>query len=1409
MFRKPSIRAAPVDDDDDDDSISINSTESSQYSESREFEVERVLAEKTDNGKKLYLLEWKGYPLNRATWEPKDHIYDHNILVHWKETKSRESRGVAQPFNIKKFEADVEKLAEEKAERHRQRKLKRRRSGLPVSESDSESYYLASDSDSVEEAIAAEDERDDDPGRKNSHKPPPKPNKPPKMQSIRDKGSQLSDTNPKHPPSSLPLGEPVSGRGSHQLPANSGSNELLPQRASKATPTRKKLSVSAKENSKDLSKPDNSSSRLDGPSVPAGRGKGASRGGSIIQKNVFAIRNLPRKRSTLLQTSADPTKEMKHFKNMHIVRKAELASRALEDAAPDINAAGGLFRPGEASTFRHLKVADLRRNSATSVTRHGPTEEPHTSQKDSLSSTREIEAAPSKPALVQTPVQKPYLGPEVCYYWNSKGSCAKGYLCTYMHRNEPGVPVAPNPSDKRDHDRQHTAVDDTGLSNSTSRDGSVSENASSTHAGQESQHRPTLQNDRPVSIAPAGSWVTASENAQVCWFWHTRGDCSKGELCRFRHTDDQSIPLAPDPSRPAPVPEHAHPPSRRPTSDRNIKVCPFWKRGDCHHGTTCWYFHDVPDRPEPEPPYQVPEADRPSIHPSRLAILQQESSQCVPATQMDNHIGFREHDSTELFPPVSSPRRQNPGLDLNQLGMTEGNPSTPKPVTASAVERSKISIEDYRQNQAAKAQGSRTKLVTFGMYEQQPLLLDTGDTCLEAQHPLYQLFLSLPHIQFDQVCIAQDFGSQRSVLQRHVLWDGSLSPVDTGDLEASKIIDDIVKDLRLRASGLICFTAPFVILCYPARAEEWGFIDCSPYPREVRLRYLLFQTNLNIDSCFAIPVKDIVGLRPPYRKALMYKIHGLSIEKLIPLLEKGHSCYNFYLLFPPTANETAHFITQWLRSSGHGCKVYSSEAEGSWDFVVNTSTILACAVLIHESVAAEIYRLPLLQEVLRKSKKVFTFWYVSDSVPPFPTFPSVLELDHSNSGQVTATRLFPHGAIIFLAPGFLIAEPERTYELLKWFFHKKLDSVTPGTWKLASCYSLADYLLNLANAKALERQRFYEENYDKPSKDAEANQRGLGFESCQLRYKIHTFLVGALYTRDISKRAPPRDCFDYYSGIPDELESPIIYADRYIDADDEQAQIKWFAGWAMGRLDLFRKFTVIGTGPGSANKSTRLKALPTMTANSSPQSDLAMSPSKQASPSTIIPATNSGPHRQNSQSALNSAMQKALAVAAKFHASNPASPNSTPQPVISESIAKNHNGNVANEAVRKEILDKPGYVAPGAIQMSRGRRIVDGKPHLEPGEIADSTSINGASAASTPPDGDRMEIDSAPVSATKNIDQHSAESCEGTAGVEWKKVQFEPTTEWYKRMKDNGDGWEHIMVDGWEQGWTYLGVAKK
>lgn len=153
----------------DDDAISLTSTVVSEYGSDQEFSVDKILAEKTEGKKRKYLILWENYPLEKATWEPHKNIND-EILEAWKERKSRESKGLDEPFNVAKFGALLARLAAEKADRRRRRKSKRKRLGRTVSPSPSE----ADDSDSSVEAVEDNEVEEVKPGTKRKSKSPPK-----------------------------------------------------------------------------------------------------------------------------------------------------------------------------------------------------------------------------------------------------------------------------------------------------------------------------------------------------------------------------------------------------------------------------------------------------------------------------------------------------------------------------------------------------------------------------------------------------------------------------------------------------------------------------------------------------------------------------------------------------------------------------------------------------------------------------------------------------------------------------------------------------------------------------------------------------------------------------------------------------------------------------------------------------------------------------------------------------------------------------------------------------------------------------------------------------------------------------------------------------------------------------------
>ncbi|RWS05468.1 Chromobox protein-like protein [Dinothrombium tinctorium] len=81
---------------DDDDVLSTASTvsklddnEDSTNSEN-EYEVERVVEKKKQNGKTFYLLKWKGYSEEENTWEPEENVTCSELLKEFEERRKAE-----------------------------------------------------------------------------------------------------------------------------------------------------------------------------------------------------------------------------------------------------------------------------------------------------------------------------------------------------------------------------------------------------------------------------------------------------------------------------------------------------------------------------------------------------------------------------------------------------------------------------------------------------------------------------------------------------------------------------------------------------------------------------------------------------------------------------------------------------------------------------------------------------------------------------------------------------------------------------------------------------------------------------------------------------------------------------------------------------------------------------------------------------------------------------------------------------------------------------------------------------------------------------------------------------------------------------------------------------------------------
>ncbi|EPE27092.1 Chromo [Glarea lozoyensis ATCC 20868] len=1315
--------------DDDDDNISLTSTQESEYSSDHEFAVERILAEKKEKGGKRYLLEWADYPIERAAWEPEDSIVDLSMLQTWKTRKSREASGIEKPFDVEGYEAKLKKLKQEKEARIARRQFKRSQLGI------ANRHTEEGQDESDEEAIVADpvhaiaDGKAAVPHQRATHS-----NSNALVSGLDPKMPQITSRLVKSPTRQERLAA-VSGPSSK---TNSNVETSTSKRATFNIPKAPPVAPRPKPvRAVSLSEPARSNGQ-----VPAGRSKGAPPGSLSIPKNpknVFAKRSVTKRRPTLLENSSDPSKQTKHFTNMRVVRKAELAGRD-RDIAPDPTAIGGLFKPGDNPKLQPIKSADIRRPPVNIYDRRDsrPGDDNTSDAVDPQGSRR-----PSNP------IDLPGTGKKICYFWNlHKGAdmaCSKGINCFYLHDYMPGASIAePPPGHSKALKQVDGPFDYSAESDLTADIDPQPEGLSYSPSGdvEESSKQYTSE---PL---PTDGERTKGTFALICWYWHKDGRCIKHSNCDFLHTNDSRFPL----SIPSKYPGNQLPPIGYAPKTHKYGRCPFWvNKNACIYSNNCQFLHSDDSS---IPVAKMPETckywnhgkckftaekcmylhenlslarapgtedfhrleDRENAAPPSLSKSTSSDYQKKPAPKKTVSFGPTESatffDEPEIMSNASEPTEDLTNFDAKHSTETIAMP--PKVLK-------KVSVDDYRRKGALKVLKDRRKMVLFGgSGDQQAVPLDVGE--LGPDTKWRGAFAALSDIKLDIKCVHGDISTQFQIGRHRVIWDGSLVPFDMDDFSVSNVVDKVASQMKLLSSGLLACLPEFNILVYPNAAEEWNFLSENPYPEEVRLRYILFCSDFDISSFDAlrttVPQTSPKVSRVSYRKSLVETVHGLSRDRLrIP--GKKEPSPNFYLMFPTYAKDVSQFFANYLEASFSACKVYNSDVEGSWKSFIN---LPSGTVIIHGSIADELDELPYLQSMLRSSGRQFQFFYVTGLKGNSLTFPSLLsplyqdqnymsieEPANSNIGKIGLERLFPHGGVIFLTPSFLAAEPERTYEVLCWFFgktagHGKIDKATPGTWKIALCWDFIGYMHGLAIAKSEERDRFLEENHDNPSKDAEASERGLGYENCLTRFKIHGFL-NEVYARGELKSVKQHNSYDSDCTV-DFYNDPVVCLGQPwtgVDHDDEKLLTEMFAAWSLSRLDILRRFVVMGTGPKSILKARRLKLV--VAGTDCPRQTPLHTQTSRLSTSAKDPefSLNREPVK-TSAVGMTSQKQNALAIAARLgsqHSKNP--------PDVGTSPTSNNANNLMD--IDSEILH---LIASARPPDTRLRLVTSDAPFNEP-----------------------------------------------------------------------------------------------
>ncbi|WYZ37559.1 hypothetical protein EsH8_II_001065 [Colletotrichum jinshuiense] len=322
----------------DEDAISINSTLASEQDSDEEWLVEGIRYQIHADGKDKYLVEWTGYRIEQATWEPEENV-TRELLQEWRDTQKRQARGEEEPFDIAAWQESVDKDQAAKYERHRKRNVQRKRQGqqLKLWEGETTADYYLSDEDVGQDDF-------------NAVLPPPKPVEWQADSALSDENEpktslkQVTVERPHSPRKRTPVAESVGSPTQKSTPVH------IPQQPSQsfsAPSTANGQQGTAKQRAMNKPIKKTSVDRTPATTAPS-RGIHKAKKTAVSSRtmarsqhsgsgiNVFAAGKQIRQRRQLVHNVADPTKDPSMFASHRLRRKVELQSREKGDQAPAI-----------------------------------------------------------------------------------------------------------------------------------------------------------------------------------------------------------------------------------------------------------------------------------------------------------------------------------------------------------------------------------------------------------------------------------------------------------------------------------------------------------------------------------------------------------------------------------------------------------------------------------------------------------------------------------------------------------------------------------------------------------------------------------------------------------------------------------------------------------------------------------------------------------------------------------------------------------------------------------------------------------------------------------------------------------------------------------------------------------------
>ena len=436
-------------------------------------------------------------------------------------------------------------------------------------------------------------------------------------------------------------------------------------------------------------------------------------------------------------------------------------------------------------------------------------------------------------------------------------------------------------------------------------------------------------------------------------------------------------------------------------------------------------------------------------------------------------------------------------------------------------------------------------------------------------------FLAKKTLEFTHTCFAKTLQIKLSSLVQEPLASGTI--VSQYNEPALEQVEQYLTDGLL---GLFCGEAEYNVLVYPTKCEEWKSIPLCQDPTSpsgATLRYIIFAL---VDGCkptsMLPPLTSLPEAKPKddgskpetksrddrsARELMIKRLFGFDYNNLLPAVSGGPpTVHNFFLAIPNSRKEVLLALYHWLRACNPACQIFTSHHAGGWDAFRARVEHIPGVVIVHETLAWSMRRFPNLSKYLIRWND--EYWCFSEPVHGLPLYPSI-SAPELPPGDMRLTRLFPYRTAILLTPSFLVSEPLRSLEFLKWFCNNRAANFG---FRLITASNIHDYLFELAEERDHARKYLWDSPGDMLP-EMEANLGGLSREDCDSRYAAAEIAADLHLNRTL--QAGP---FAH-----DEDSSSLVYADSSIDPNDEQSLVNWFGWWSTLRADQFRKFHVIGS----------------------------------------------------------------------------------------------------------------------------------------------------------------------------------------------------------------------------------------